>query len=65
MPAVNPVNVPINTPSRLLVDYKNTENVFFIAYKVTKEQQTTFNKIYNDSVRVSFIKKLMKNATSL
>ncbi len=50
--------IPIATPSRLLIDYKNTDNVFFSAYKITKEQQKKFNKIYNDSVRVSFIKKL-------
>ena len=51
-------HIPIGKPSRLLIDYKNTENVFFSAYKATKEQQETFNKIHNDSVRISFIKKL-------
>ncbi|PHR74183.1 MAG: alpha-2-macroglobulin [Lutibacter sp.] len=50
--------IPISTPSRLLIDYKNTEILFFSAYKITKEEQKEFNKIHNDSVRVSFIKKL-------
>ncbi|AOW21768.1 alpha-2-macroglobulin family protein [Urechidicola croceus] len=53
-------HVPINTPSRLLVNYKNIEKLYFSAYKISKSQQEQLNKIYNDSAKVEFIKKLSK-----
>ncbi|WP_372746943.1 MG2 domain-containing protein, partial [Lutibacter sp.] len=51
-------NVPINTNARLLISYKNIENVYFTAYQISNNEQTNFNKIYNDSIKVGFIKKL-------
>ena len=50
--------IPINTPSRLLIQYKNTDKLFFRAFKINKKQQKTFNKTYNDSARIAFINKL-------
>jgi len=51
--------IPINTPSRLLVEYKNINNLYFSAVKINNKQQEAFFKIYNDSARVVFIKKLL------
>ncbi|MCF6280460.1 MAG: MG2 domain-containing protein, partial [Flavobacteriaceae bacterium] len=50
--------IPIGIPSRLLIDYKNTDKLHFSAYKISKKEQQKFYKIYNDSVRIAFIKKL-------
>ena len=50
--------VPINTVSRLLIRYKNTEQLYFKTYKITRKQQRKLNEIYNDSAKVEFIKKL-------
>ncbi len=51
--------IPINTPSRLLVAYKNINNLYFYAVKINNKQQEVYSKIYNDSARVAFIKKLI------
>jgi len=50
--------VPINTVSRLLVTYKNTDKLYFKAYEISKKQRSKFADIYNDSIKVAFIKKL-------
>ncbi len=50
--------IPILQPSRLLVTYKNTDQLFFKAIQVTKRQQQKFAKIYNDSAKIAFINKL-------
>jgi len=50
--------IPINTASRLLVDYKNTDQLYLKAFRITKKQQQKFDKIHNDSTRIAFIKKL-------
>ncbi|MEN8123655.1 MAG: MG2 domain-containing protein [Bacteroidota bacterium] len=50
--------ISINTNSRLLIDYKNTDKLSFTAFKITKKQQEKFNKIYTDSARIAFIQKL-------
>jgi len=50
--------VPINTPSRLLIDYKNMDKLYFKVYEISKRQRKKFEKIYNDSIKVAFINKL-------
>ncbi|NNC70765.1 MAG: alpha-2-macroglobulin, partial [Flavobacteriaceae bacterium] len=50
--------VPINTPSRLLVSYKNTDRLYFKAYHISNKVRKEFDKIYNDSAKIAFIKKL-------
>ena len=50
--------IPINSPSRLLVNYKNIDNLYLSAYKTTRKQQEKFYKIQNDSTRIEFIEKL-------
>ncbi|MBI9040591.1 MG2 domain-containing protein [Lutibacter sp.] len=50
--------VPITTNARLLVTYKNLEQVYFTAFEITKTQQTKFNSIYKDSLKTTFINNL-------
>ncbi len=50
--------VPINTPSRILVNYKNLDKLYFKAYKISETQKSRFHKIYNDSIRTAFVSKL-------
>ncbi|MCF6347818.1 MAG: MG2 domain-containing protein [Flavobacteriaceae bacterium] len=50
--------VPINSPSRILVNYKNTDQLYFKALKITKKQQRKLSQIYNDSAKIAFINKL-------
>ena len=51
-------HVPIETNSRLLITFKNIEKVYFSAFKITENQQTIYNKIYNDSAKIAFINNL-------
>ncbi len=50
--------IPINTPSRLLVTYKNSDQLYFKALEISKKQRKNFNEIYNDSSKVAFINTL-------
>jgi TonB-dependent SusC/RagA subfamily outer membrane receptor len=50
--------IPIETNARLLIEYKNLEKVYFTAFKIDKNQQNKFNKIYNDSLKTAFINTL-------
>ena len=47
--------IPINKHARFLVTYKNVENIYFKAYKMTQQQEKNYNAIRNDSVRSAFI----------
>ncbi|MDD7914766.1 hypothetical protein [Polaribacter ponticola] len=38
--------IPVDKYSRLLINYKNIDNLFFTAYKITQKQQIEFHKIY-------------------
>ncbi|MBP9600701.1 MAG: carboxypeptidase-like regulatory domain-containing protein, partial [Lutibacter sp.] len=51
-------HLPISTNGRLLITYKNIEKVFITAFEISDNEQDKFNKIYNDSTRVAFIKNL-------
>lgn len=51
-------HIPTQTISRLLVNYKNIENLSLNAYKITQKQLKTLNELYPNAKRESFIKKL-------
>lgn len=51
-------HLPIETPSRLLVKYKNIETIDFQIFKISKSQHETLNKIYRKNEQLSFIKNL-------
>ncbi|WP_218598426.1 alpha-2-macroglobulin [Polaribacter sp. NJDZ03] len=53
--------VPINTNSRALINYKNIDNIYFTAYKITSTELEKFNKTYNNSAKIKFINTLEKN----
>ena len=50
--------VPVNSSSRLLVSYKNMDELYFKAYPISEKERKAFGKIYNDSAKVAFINKL-------
>lgn len=55
--------IPIDKNSRLLVNYKNVEKLFFTAYKINIKQQKAFHKIYKFEDKQAFINKLEKIKT--
>mgnify|MGYP000283029981 CR=1 FL=1 len=52
--------VPIHTNSRVLINYKNIEKIYFTAYKISDNQLKTFNKIYKQEDKITFINTLEK-----
>ena len=50
--------IPNDKNSRILVTYKNVENLFFAAYKVNQKQLNNFNKIADFKDKKAFIKTL-------
>ncbi|QWX82961.1 alpha-2-macroglobulin [Cellulophaga sp. HaHaR_3_176] len=50
--------VPINKPSRLLVNYKNLDNLNFSVYKSSPNELKKLEDIYDDEKEIEFIKKL-------
>ncbi|ALJ04795.1 alpha-2-macroglobulin [Pseudalgibacter alginicilyticus] len=50
--------IPIQQNSRLLVNYKNLENLQFHIYKLSTNQLEKFNKTYRKEEQLSFIKTL-------
>ncbi len=50
--------LPIQQHSRLLVSYKNIEQLQFKIYELTRNQLEKFNKIYRKDEQLAFIKKL-------
>ena len=53
-------HISIGSNSRLLVDYKNIDKLYFTGYEITKNQQEKLNKLYKDDEKVTFIKKLKR-----
>ena len=51
-------HIPTNTFSRLLIDYKNVNELYFTAYKIDEKEANFFNKLYNAKEKTAFIKKL-------
>lgn len=55
--------IPVNTFSRLLVTYKNVEQLYFNAFKVSQKELETYKTLYNDSLKIDFTKHLKKIKT--
>ncbi len=51
-------HIPINTISRVLVNYKNIDSLNFRALKVTDSKLKAFNKIYERDKKLEFLNKL-------
>ncbi|PID69516.1 MAG: alpha-2-macroglobulin [Flavobacteriales bacterium] len=54
--------IPIKKHSKVLVNYKNIDTLNFKAFKISLNQWEKLNKIYSNSDRISFIKKLKEVA---
>ncbi len=50
--------VSIDKTSRLLISYKNVEQLYFKALEIDQKQIRELNEIYNDSAKITFINKL-------
>ena len=51
-------HLPINSNSRLLIRYKNVENLAFKVYQLSRDQYETLNTTYKKEEQLTFIKKL-------
>ncbi len=51
-------HVPIDSPSRILVSYKNLNQLQFVAYRASKNDMKQLTKLYPESKQLDFIKKL-------
>ena len=51
--------IPINTPSRLLIHYKNISSLDFKVFKIDQNQMDRFTSLRKDSERVGFIDDLL------
>ncbi|MBT8184871.1 MAG: alpha-2-macroglobulin, partial [Eudoraea sp.] len=51
-------HLPLNTPSKLLVSYKNQDDLELFAYSLTKHQLQSLNEIYPIEKKLPFIKRL-------
>jgi uncharacterized protein YfaS (alpha-2-macroglobulin family) len=56
-------NIPTNTNTRMLVNYRNIDQLYFTAYKITNEQLFRFNRLYKSEEKVAFINSLNKVST--
>ena len=52
--------IPINKHSRLLVNYKNVDELFFTAYKISFKEQEKFQRTHKEEEQIAFINKLKK-----
>ncbi|WP_298765658.1 MG2 domain-containing protein [uncultured Polaribacter sp.] len=52
--------IPINTNSRVLVNYKNINKLYFTAYKISEKQLLNFNKSYQLEDKKQLIQTLKK-----
>lgn len=50
--------LPINKPSRLLVQYQNVDSLWLKIIKVNENEIEKFNRFYNDSARIAFTNSL-------
>ncbi|WP_160129304.1 alpha-2-macroglobulin family protein [Kordia antarctica] len=49
---------PINQHSKVLINYKNVERMYFTSRKISKEQHEQLSKIYDKNQRYAYIQKL-------
>ncbi len=52
--------IPINTNSRILINYKNINKLFFTAYKVSEKQLIKFQKTYRLEDKIPLLKSFEK-----
>ncbi|MGV8945737.1 MAG: MG2 domain-containing protein, partial [Lutibacter sp.] len=50
--------VPNLKDNKVLVSYKNVEKLYFQIFKIDEKSKAEFSRIYNDSAKIAFIKKL-------
>ena len=50
--------VPNQKDNKVLVSYKNVPELYFHIFKITEKDKFEFARIYNDSAKIAFIKKL-------
>lgn len=50
--------IQVNKPSKVLVNYKNVDDLNFTAYSISDKQLHTLDTIYDDDKKLQFIKKL-------
>ncbi len=51
-------HVPIQTPSRILVSYKNLGKLYLNAFKITPDQLQSLNRLYETQEKIRFINAL-------
>ena len=51
-------HIPVNTTSRLLVNYKNHDELLLTARRITQRQWTALEKLYPQEKKLAYIKKL-------
>ncbi len=51
-------HIPINAPSRLLVNYKNLDKLKLTAHKITQDELNNLEKLYPEGKKQAFIEKL-------
>jgi uncharacterized protein YfaS (alpha-2-macroglobulin family) len=55
--------IPIDKNTRLLINYKNIDTLYFSSYKITEAQKVVFHKIYKYDEKIRFINALEKVKT--
>lgn len=50
--------VPIQTPGRLLITYKNLNKLYFNAFKITPKQLKSLNRLYKTKDQIKFLSSL-------
>jgi len=50
--------IPVNTPSKILVTYKNLTSIDFKIYKVTQNQLEKYNELYQSKEKAKFLNSL-------
>ena len=56
-------NLSPNQNEKVLISYKNLNNIEFSSYKLSKKQFNEINKTYNEDVKLGLINKLKANKT--
>ncbi|NNE76255.1 MAG: hypothetical protein HKN31_04200 [Pricia sp.] len=51
-------HIPVNSPSRVLIDFKNFEQLQLRAYEVEQDQRKQLNNLYPEAKQLAFIQRL-------
>ncbi len=55
--------LPISTPGRLLISYKNLDKLYLRALKINRKQLKSLNKLYQTNDQIKFLNSLKVNQT--